>query len=125
MLGCRVPGCRVLWWYIDHAVNIARILAGRDPSLARRMFAALDQPLAVRAAEEDRLIARAEISQQIDFAGLCGPAIGALEPHVPWNESFLRLRRDCYRAAGHRLLPAAERELNEFLGNSSQPLIGP
>ncbi len=111
--------------YIEQTIHIAAILAARDPSLARRMFAALEQPLAVLAGEDERLIARAEITRQIDFAGLCGPAVGALEPHVPWTESFLRLRRDCYQAAGHPLLPAAERDLNEFLGNSSQPLVGP
>jgi spermidine synthase len=111
--------------YINHAVEIAGVLARRDPSLARRMFAALEQPFAVLAGEESRLIARAEITRHIDFPGLCGPAVGALEPHVPWTDSFLRLRRDCYQAAGHPLLPVAERDWNDFLGNSSQPLVDP
>jgi spermidine synthase len=111
--------------YIDQAVNIAGILASRDASLARRMFAALEQPLAVLTDEENRLITRAEITRTIDFPGLCGPAVGALEPHVPWTESFLRLRRDCYQAASHPLLSVAERDLDQFLGNSSQPLVGP
>ena len=76
-------------------------------------------------ATESRLTARAEITRYLDFARVCGPAVGVMEPQVPWTESFLRLRRDCYQAAGHPLLQVAERDLREFLGNTSQPLVAP
>ena len=87
------------------------------------MFDALEQPFAVLASEETRLVARAEMSRLVDFPGLCGPAVGALEPHVPWTESFLRLRRDCYQATGNSLLAAANRDLDTLLSHSSQPLL--
>ena len=69
-------------------------------------------------------MARAEMSRQVDFPGLCGPAVGALEPHVPWTESFLRLRRDCYQATGHPLLRRPPNATwTNFSANSSQPLL--
>ena len=110
---------------MDRAVQLAQIIGTASLRSARRMFDALEQPFAVLASEETRLVARAEMTRQIDFPGLCGPAVGALEPHVPWTESFLRLRRDCYQATSHPLLAAAERDLNEFLGNAAQPLVAP
>ena len=66
---------------------------------------------------------RAEVSKLVDFPGLCGEAVGALEPHVPWSESFLRLRRDCYQAINSPLLATANRDLDEFLANAAEPLL--
>jgi hypothetical protein len=109
--------------YIERAVQLAGILANRDTETARRMHAALGEPFAVLAAEEARLVTRAEITRLIDFAALCAPAVAPLEPHVPWSESFLRLRRDCYQTANHALLPEANRDLDEFLANAAEPLI--
>ena len=111
--------------YMDRAIQLAKLIGTNEPPLGRRMFAALEQPFAVYASEENRLVTRAEMTRQLDFPGLCGPAVGALEPHVPWTESFLRLRRDCYQATNNPLLPIAEEQLNEFLENSTQPLIAP
>jgi spermidine synthase len=109
--------------YMEHAIQLAGILANRDAVTARRMHAALGQPFALLAAEETRLVTRAEVSKLVDFPGLCGDAVGALEPHVPWSESFLRLRRDCYQAINSPLLPVATSELDEFLANAAQPLL--
>jgi spermidine synthase len=110
--------------YMDRAVQLAQVVGG-NPSLTRRMYDALGQPFAVLATEEDRLIARAELTRRMDFSGLCRPAVEALEPHVPWIEGFLRLRRDCYQITNDSRLAAAERDLNEFLANAAQPLIAP
>jgi hypothetical protein len=111
--------------YMDRAVQLAQVIAGADAAMARRMYDALDQPFAVLASEEVRLTTRAELTRRVDFPGLCRQSVAALEPHVPWTESFLRLRRDCYAATGDPRLPAAERDLNEYLANAAQPLVGP
>jgi spermidine synthase len=111
--------------HMDRAVQLAQVVAGIDTATARRMFDALSQPFAVLASQEVRLTARAELTQRVDFPGLCREAVGALEPHVPWTESFLRLRRDCYSTTGDSRLPDAEADLNEFLAAAAQPLIAP
>jgi spermidine synthase len=110
---------------MDRAVVIAQNIGTKEPPLARRLFDALERPFATLATEETRLVARAEMTRLLDFPGLCGSAVGALEPHVPWTESFLRLRRDCYQATGHPLLAAADRDLNTLLSHSAQPLLAP
>jgi len=111
--------------YMEHAVQLAGVLANSDAATARRMYTALSVPFAVLAAEETRLVTRAEVTRLVDFPGLCADAVGALEPHVPWSESFLRLRRDCYQATNNPRLPVASEELDEFLRNAAQPLIVP
>ncbi|OFV94162.1 MAG: hypothetical protein A3G76_00970 [Acidobacteria bacterium RIFCSPLOWO2_12_FULL_65_11] len=111
--------------YMERAVQIAQILVSRDRTLARRMFDALGQPFAVHAIEDRRLVALAELTRQVDFRGLCGAAVSALGPDVPWTESFLRLRLDCYQATSSPRAAAAARDLDEFLVNQPQPLIKP
>jgi spermidine synthase len=109
--------------YMDRAVQLAQVIGGGDGAMARRMFDALDKPFAVLASDEVRLATRAELTRRVDFPGLCRPAVTALEPHVPWIETFLRLRRDCYAATNDARLSAADADLNEFLANSAQPLV--
>jgi spermidine synthase len=108
----------------ERVFQLAEILASQDQHLARRMFDALGQPLAVYANEDARLLTRAEMTRRVDFKGLCRDAVDALEPHVPWTERFLRLRRDCYQAAADPRLPVAVRDLDEYLGNLRQPILG-
>jgi spermidine synthase len=111
--------------YMDRAIQIAQIIGTGQPSLARRMFDALGQPFAVLASEEARLLARAELTRAVDFPGLCREAVDALGPHVPWAESFLRLRRDCYQATRDARLARTEADLNDFIAATAQPLITP
>lgn len=99
----------------EKAVQIADVLAARDPSLAARTFEALGQPFAVRAIEDTRRITYAELTARFDFVGKCREAIDALEPNVPWTERFLRMRRDCYQATEDGRLAQAALDLEEFL----------
>jgi hypothetical protein len=110
--------------FMDRAVQLAQVVGGAEPAMARRMFDALDKPFAVLASEEMRLSARAELTRRIDFPGLCRAAVMPLEPNVPWVEGFLRLRRDCYAATNDARQAAAEVDLNEYLANAAQPLVG-
>ena len=102
------------------------ILATREPSLARRMFAALEQPFAVLASEEDAAHhpsgndAAAGFSRAVRSgrrrAGTACAVDGKLSAPPP-------------RLLSGGRPPAARQprngDLNEFLGNSSQPLVGP
>jgi hypothetical protein len=108
--------------YVYRALDVAMLLATRDAELARRLFAALGSPFAVDAAEDARLVTRAQVSGNWT-PRLCVAAVGALEPHVPWNEPFLRLRRDCYEATNHPLLQTAASDLDEFLKTAPRPIV--
>ena len=113
----------------ERAIQIAKQIADRDPSLAPRMLEALSHPLALDALEDLRLTTRAEMTRASNFGGACRDAVGALEPHVPWTQSFLTLRQDCYQAAGDPRLVAATRDLDEFTRNEptsrGNPLASP
>jgi len=43
-----------------------------------------------------------------------------LEPHIPWNEEFLRYRMNIYKETKHSLAPQAEKDLNYFLKNKTE-----
>jgi predicted membrane-bound spermidine synthase len=108
--------------FTQKAVGRAQILGGANPTIARRMIAALSEPFSVKVADHRRRVAVAFLTRQVDFKGLCGEAIGALEPDVPWVGDFLMLRRSCYQETGHQRLAAATRELHEFLAMEGLPL---
>ena len=69
-------------------------------------------------------VSSATLARSIDPRGLCPGAVGALEPHVPWNRAFLSLRLQCYAALGDRRLDAAKRDLADFLSHEAVPLNG-
>ena len=111
-----------LTFFKRRAMALASTLAARQPAFAPGLFAALKEPFAVRALEVDRLALLAELTPRIDFKGLCQDAVGALEPHVPWNESFLSLRRNCYHALGDPRVDKATHDLIEFARQEPMPL---
>jgi hypothetical protein len=104
------------------AVALAGAIGDLDRDAARRMHAALREPFAVRAIDEDRLGTMANLTRVVDFPGLCRDAVGAFEPHVPWTGRFLGLRRDCYEAVGDPRLEIATRDIIEFMSAEGLPL---
>jgi len=102
------------------ALTLANVAAKLSGQVARRMFAALQEPFSVRAMEIDRLTTAAALARLIDFESLCQPLIAAAEPHVPWTLRFLSERRDCYQATRDPGRELATRDLNEFL--AAEPL---
>jgi hypothetical protein len=104
------------------AMELASEVAARGAGGSRRMFTALAEPLSLRALEDERLTARVMLTPVVDFKGLCRDAVGRLEPHVPWTESFLSLRRGCYDASGDPRLGAATQDLLEFFAREPLPL---
>jgi spermidine synthase len=104
------------------AVLLANALAARNPATAPPLFDALREPFAVRAADQDRLTTSAALTQRMDFKARCAAAVGALEPHVPWTGPFLKLRHDCYQAAGDPRLDIARRDLSDFFAREPLPL---
>ncbi|HKC56710.1 MAG TPA: fused MFS/spermidine synthase [Vicinamibacterales bacterium] len=104
------------------ALELAEALGSGSPTLARRMFDALEPPFAVEAFDEQRLLTRTALARKADFKGLCRDAIGPLESHVPWTAPFLSTRRECYATIGDGRLAQATRDTLEFVSNEPLPL---
>ena len=108
------------------ALSTAVALAGTDRALGARMLAATAEPFVAGQLSEQRLRQRVNIAWGSELG--CGPntvaALRALEPHVPWTEQHLRLRRQCYaRADLDELYRQADRDWQEFQRSRPQPLV--
>jgi spermidine synthase len=101
--------------FTEKGVSLAYMLGIANPAIARRMIVALGEPFSLKVNDHPRRVVVAFLTRQADFTGLCGNAIAALEPNVPFVHDFLALRRQCYEATGDPKLAVATRELNEFL----------
>ena len=90
---------------LQPALDAIRIVAEKDPKQALALSHALRQPYAVLVLNEQRQ------SVLCSIAGHVGPqpfaeAMEQLEPFVPWDETFLRLRLAAYQRAGSPRAPA-------------------
>ena len=92
------------------------------PAVGRRLFDALAKPFAVESVNDDRLAFALDMAMRVDFAALCRTPIDAAEPHVIWNEPFLRRRLDCYRVTNDPRLAIATRDLREFLSREPRSI---
>ena len=103
------------WPPVMHrAMTLARELGDIHQPTARRLLDQLERPFALRLLDETRMLTRVNLARRVDFAARCVSAFEELEPHVPWTESFLRGRLDCYRQNRHRLAGTAARQLARF-----------
>ena len=98
------------------------LIATADRQQARRLFMALRLPFSIRATQEVRLTTATDLARIADFPGLCAGAIGAFEPHVPWNREFLAMRADCYAQVHDPRAGAADADLRTFLAGEALPL---
>ena len=111
---------------MGRTINLAAALAGSDRQFAARMLDATSRPFAAGQLEQQRRLQRVAIAWGSELG--CGPntlaALRALEPHVPWTESHLRKRRQCYAKADlHDLYRQADAEWDEFQKGMPEPLI--
>jgi MFS family permease len=105
---------------ISNALNTAVFLAYANPRLALRLLEAIQQPAAADYAYELRGRMACLIGKMLQPAAAL-PALESFEPYVPWNEPFLKLRRQVYHATGHPLSAQAERDWEEFARMADQP----
>ena len=97
-------------------------VASADRRQARRLLRALEEPFAVLLFEEGRLVTRVNLAARVDFLGECVAAFAALEPHVIWEEDFLKARRRCYEGREHPLAARAARDLADYQKNAPAAL---
>ena len=110
---------------VARALQLAIAIDGARESLARRLYDALSEPFAVRAFEDARLALRLALTRRLDFPALCRAAVAPFEPHVPTEESFLRVRRDCYQITDDPRVTRADADLRQFLEKAPTPLLLP
>jgi hypothetical protein len=102
---------------VDGGFSLAIRIAQQEPQHAPKLYAAISEPFAVFLFNERRRATRCLLAQQI------GPsptavAIFELEPHVPWDEQFLTVRRKAYVETNHPLAAKARRDLVDFLSKA-------
>ncbi|MCU1382227.1 MAG: hypothetical protein JWL71_924 [Acidobacteria bacterium] len=108
--------------FTQKALELAATVATRQPSTARVMFDALEKPFSVRLADVSRIVTRTELAVHVGFKDACQAAVGETEPHVPWTQAFLIMRRDCYQLTTDARLAGAVRDLGEFIAREPLPL---
>ncbi|MDB5215737.1 MAG: hypothetical protein JWO86_3664 [Myxococcaceae bacterium] len=105
-------------WMRPHLLTSAMSLAGEmamtDPRLARELYDVLEEPFAVEAQRDARLVTAAKIAVTLPDPALCVRALQPLEP-PPWDRSVLELRLRCYRRAGDPRAAAAEADLSKLM----------
>lgn len=113
------------WGQVTRSFDLARQLSASSPENARAFFDALAEPFAVYLFQDDRRRLRLEAALRARDPARCAAAVEDFEPHVPWQEAFLRGRLACYQESGHRLAERAQSELETFLSNAHPRLIVP
>jgi spermidine synthase len=101
------------WAVLTDAIALAPELAGADRQLAPALYDALSQPFAAYIADEDRQRAAVRVAAFISGHAVA-TAIEAFGPNVPWEEPFLKLRADVFRAIGHPLATFAQRQYDQY-----------
>jgi hypothetical protein len=104
-------------WGMPHVVELcflaAEDVSRQDRRLAPRMFAALGEPFAVYAYENERLTAVHGVAYFLNAAAVV-ETLEWIEPWVPWREQFLAARYAAYRTTSHPLTDRALRDLDSF-----------
>lgn len=103
------------------ALYLVLELSATRPELAPRLLALLKTPFSVGLLDQLRTNAMISMSEQMGFGPHCVDIAKSLEPHVPWHQSFLVWRVNCYQTNGSPLAAGALRDLKEFLNQDPKP----
>lgn len=116
-------------WSTQHTMERAHALAlevAATHAYAPVIFNALSQPFTAGQWNDVRMVNRVQVARELQG---CGPmtvgALHAIEPWVPWTESLLRLRRDCYQSIMDPRADAAQHDFEEFMRREPIPLLSP
>lgn len=115
------------WPYRDitlRALQSALQAAQNNPGRVSRLLHALSEPFAVGYFDHLRRLHACDLAKLIGPEAVL-PWIESFEPHIPWNEPFLRARLRVYGLTKHSLAAAAQRDLDLFLANERISQNGP
>jgi spermidine synthase len=82
------------------------------------VYDALQKPFAVYAGEAARLAALMRIAMVLDHGRAGGHVLrnlAAVEPNIPWNLDFLKMRSACYAAFHHPLAADAKADVLDYI----------
>ncbi len=99
---------------MNRALDLARELGQSWSPDAIRLFKALEMPFAVQVLDNARKMLRVDLGMAIADENACVAAFAALEPHPPWDERILGLRRDCYTKWRHPRAAGAAQDVDMF-----------
>ncbi|GAB4324463.1 MAG: hypothetical protein Kow0074_17470 [Candidatus Zixiibacteriota bacterium] len=95
------------------AIERARVLAERDPSVAPQLYDALSEPFALYTLNNVREFQYVAVGTQIGIDAAV-KAMSIYEPNPPWNQEFLLRRQEWYEATQHPLAAQAREDLELF-----------
>ena len=104
----------VMYRALLQATEMARYF----PVMAPVIFELVSEPFCVSILDRARKSAMLEISNDLPIEKAV-EALQEFEPHVPWNEGFLRARFEVYKETNHSMIQQAEKDLNDFLKNKN------
>ncbi|HZN34458.1 MAG TPA: fused MFS/spermidine synthase [Pirellulaceae bacterium] len=96
----------------------------KDRKFARRMYDALAEPFCVYLHDEKRRLTRCVLARHLG-AGATAQALVDVEPFVPWDRDFLKMRWLAYRDTKHPLEIRARRDLETFSRWAPEQLVLP
>jgi spermidine synthase len=108
----------------DRLLHLAEEIArsSSDNETLRAIYQGLSKPFSARNGDATRLGVLLHVGMKLDNNKPGDYTLGAIkpvEPNVPWQEHFLKLRADCYRTHHDARLAKAERDLAQY--ESEQP----
>ncbi|MFA6290380.1 MAG: hypothetical protein WC637_01290, partial [Victivallales bacterium] len=101
------------------AFEIASFLVAVDPAYGREIFQSVKEPFAMMCFENMRGQAAFEIAATFSPQDALSQ-LDSLEPNVPWNRKFLRLRADTYGRMGHYMAKRAQLDYELFIKNEER-----
>ena len=104
-------------------LDATEVLAQRERSLGRRLYAQLEQPFAGYALQIKREQTRLTLAHMLDWRGLCQKALEPYEQHPLWQRNFAVDRYECYEANKDPRREQAEAALRAFLDDEPPPLF--
>lgn len=103
------------------ALDIASKLAGRDPDDIDALVDLLRIPFSAGQLTEKRLRLLLRVASMGGYEKGAA-AVALFEPHVPWEEGFLKYRRDAYNAVNSPLSARADRDYRRFAEAVQSPM---
>jgi spermidine synthase len=110
--------CWASFALIQRSLLAMPVLAQRHPTFRERFVTILREPFAANVQRDVRHRIRFQLALPMSEPTACVEALKWLEPHTPWERTFLEKRLACYERAGHPRAAVARTELTEFLADS-------
>lgn len=89
-----------------------------DQLILLRLYQSLSKPFSVYNGEEARLVRLLRVAMKMEkghYSEYTAAAVEQAEPHVPWQEFFLKTRQAAYRSVGSPRAPRAAQDLADYM----------